>query len=356
MLTLKEIASRMKASYEGDGSIVLTGPAEPRMAGESELALAFNEKYVDDLKLGKASAAVIDKKTDWRKLPLKGVIFAPLPRYAMSKVSKVFYVDDFYDKGIHPSCIIDKSFRGQNISLGPFSVIGENVIIGDGARIGANSVIGDNVKIGKNARIQNGVKIGKNIQIGNNFISQSNSVIGSDGFSYVSPGGNDVVDARKSGSTKYLNEINFYEKIESLGSVLIEDDVEIGACVTIDRGTVAKTVIREGTKIDNLVHIGHNVKLGKNCLICGQVGIAGSTTVGDRVVMAGQVGVGDNLSIGSDVIIAGKSGVSSNIPGNRFMMGNPAIKMEQNISAYKVFRRLPRLEKKIKAFLEKKII
>ena len=354
MLTLREIADRMGAIYDGDGSIELIGPAEPEKADKNQLALALNEKYVDALKSGNAVAALITKKINWKNIPLKGVIFAPKPRYALSKVSKVFHDDSLIDSGIHSSAIIESNILESDVSIGPFTFVGKGVSVGAGSRIGANCFIGENAKIGKKARIENGVTIGKNVQIGDNFISQSNSVVGSDGFSYVSPGKSDILDARKSGSTRHLHEIQSYEKIESLGSISIEDNVEIGACVTIDRGTIDQTVVKEGTKIDNLVHIAHNVKLGKNCLICGQVGIAGSTIVGDRVVMAGQVGVGDNLSIGSDVIIAGKSGVSSNVPGNRFMMGNPAMQMDKNISAYKVFRRLPQLEKKIKAFLDKK--
>ena len=354
MLTLREIAERMEARYDGDGSIELIGPAEPKKADSNQLALALNEKYADALKSGNAIAALITEEINWKNIPLKGVIFAPNPRYALSKISKVFHEDMLLDACIHSSAIIDGNLLESDISIGPFSIVEKGASIGAGSRIGANCFIGENVKIGKKARIQNGVTIGKNIQIGDNFISQSNSVIGSDGFSYVSPGEKDILDARKAGSTRDLHAIKGYEKIESLGSISIEDNVEIGACVTIDRGTIDKTVIKEGTKIDNLVHIAHNVKLGKNCLICGQVGIAGSTIIGDRVVMAGQVGVGDNLSIGSDVIIAGKSGVSSNVPANRFMMGNPAMQMDKNIAAYKIFRRLPQLEKKIKAFLNKK--
>ena len=144
-----------------------------------------------------------------------------------------------------------------------------------------------------------------------------------------------------------VSRIESYARIASLGSVLIGNQVEIGAGSTIDRGTIENTKIGNGTKIDNLVHLAHNVSIGNNCLLCGQVGIAGSATIGDRVVLGGQVGVADHISIGSDSIIAGKSGVSSNVPKGRFMMGNPAMKIENNIESYKLFRRLPRILKKI---------
>ena len=354
MLTLKEIAEEMGAEFEGDGSIKVIGPSEPRHASELHLAMALNNRYLGDLKLGKARAALLGERINWSDHNLSGVIIVPTPRYAMSKVSKIFHQDDLFFDGIHSSAVINSDLYSLDICVGPFSFIGKGVKIGKGSKIAANCIISDNVTIGDNARIQSGVKIGKNVSIGKNFISQANSVIGSDGFSYVSPGEVDVGDVRKSQSVEDLSHIKGYEKIESLGSVFIEDDVEIGACVAIDRGTIDKTIIKRGCKIDNLVHIAHNVKLGVSCLICGQVGIAGSTIVGDRVVMAGQVGVGDNLTIGSDVVIAGKSGVSSNIPEKQFMMGNPAMPMERSIDAYKAFRRLPRLEKRIKAFLESK--
>ena len=354
MLTLKEIADKMDAELEGDSSLELMGPSEPRNASKFQLAMALNSQYIADLKLGQARAALVSERFNWSAYNLLGVIIAPSPRYAMSRISKVFFLDDYFLDGIHASAIIESDVSQINVCVGPFSFIGKGVKVGEGSKIGANCIISDNVIIGENARIRSGVKIGKNVSIGKNFISQENSVIGSDGFSYVSPGKVDVGDVRKSQSVEHLSKIKGYEKIESLGSILIEDDVEIGACVAIDRGTIDKTVIKRGTKIDNLVHIAHNVKLGENCLICGQVGIAGSTIVGDRVVMAGQVGVGDNLTIGSDVVIAGKSGVSSNIPEKQFMMGNPAMSMKKNIDSYKAFRRLPRLEKRIKAFFESK--
>ena len=353
MLKLWQIADEMGARYDGDGSIELIGPAEPKYAKKNQVALALTDKYIEELKYGNAVTAIISEGKEWKDLPLRGVIFAPLPRYAMSQVSKVFFQDDLFCSGIHESSVVESEICSDNVSIGPFSVIGKGVKIGHGSRIGSNCFLANNVNIGKNARIKHGVTIGKNVSIGNNFISEPNSVIGSDGFSYVSPNHKDVVDARKTRSTNILGQIDSYQKIESLGSVFIGDNVEIGACVTIDSGSVQNTIIGDGTKIDNLVHIAHNVKIGKNCLICGQVGIAGSTSIGDRVVMAGQVGVGDNLTIGSDVIIAGKSGVSSNVPPNRFMMGNPAMKMQQSVESYKALRRLPRIEKRLRSFLDK---
>ena len=143
-------------------------------------------------------------------------------------------------------------------------------------------------------------------------------------------------------------EFDRYLKVESLGAVIISDDVEIGSNCTIDKGTISNTVIGSGTKLDNSVHIAHNVKIGENCLICGQVGIAGSTKVGDRVVMGGQVGVADNIQVGNDVVLAGKTGLSVNAKPNQFLMGNPAMPKSASIASYMALRRLPRLIKVLK--------
>jgi len=192
------------------------------------------------------------------------------------------------------------------------------------------------------------------VQIGDGFIAQAGVVIGVDGFSYVTPKLGSVEEAKATGKITDASRTTGFVRINSLGSVVIGDRVEIGANTAIDRGTIANTSIGEGTKIDNLVHIGHNVTIGKHCLICGQVGIAGSTVVGDRVVLGGQVGVADHINIGSDVIAAGKSGISSNVPSGRVIMGSPAMRMDLNINAYKALRRLPRLVAKVAA-LEKAI-
>ena len=201
---------------------------------------------------------------------------------------------------------------------------------------------------GNNSIIYSGARVFDNVKVGKNVICHSNVVIGSDGFSFVSDTREGIEKAMLSRSDEVHMKLNKYLKVESLGSVDIGDNVEIGANCCIDKGTISNTSIGKGTKLDNLVHIAHNVKIGENCLICGQVGIAGSAKIGDRVIMGGQSGVGDNIEVGSDVILAGKTGLSVNAKSNQFLMGNPAMRKSKNIASHMAFRRLPKLIKMLK--------
>ena len=173
-------------------------------------------------------------------------------------------------------------------------------------------------------------------------------MLGGDGFSFVTPTPGIVEEARATGTIS-AREQQEYVRINSLGAVVVGDDVEVGANSCIDRGTVADTTIGDGTKIDNLVQIGHNVKVGRTCLICGHAGIGGSTVIGDRVVLGGRAAIADHLTIGADSVITGNSGVASNVPPGRIMMGYPAVRMDQNVEMYKALRRLPRLMARLEA-------
>ena len=336
-------------SFEGDGTIAISGPSEPKKAKKDHLALALNEKFLSDLKKGSALTALLMPGTNWKGLGLKGALFVKRSRYGVAQINTLFEDKSVEWKGVHETVLIGKEVKLENnVSIGAFSVIGSSVRIKSGSIIGSHVVIGKGAVIGESAFIHSGVKIGSYATIGDRFICHPNAVIGSDGFSFVSPDGGGVEQARKVLSLTGVDQINHYVRIPSLGSVDVGNDVEIGAGSVIDRGTIENTRVGNGTKVDNMVHIGHNVSIGENCLLCGQVGIAGSADIGDRVVLGGQVGVADNVSIGRDSIVAGKSGVSSNVPEGRFMMGNPAMKIESNIKSYKLFRRLPKLIEKIK--------
>ncbi|MDG2474089.1 MAG: UDP-3-O-(3-hydroxymyristoyl)glucosamine N-acyltransferase [Paracoccaceae bacterium] len=348
MFSLQEISEYLSMTLVGDGTIPISGPSEPRTAKKNQLALAMDEKFLKDVKLGDAKAALLLEGSDWKDLNLEGALFVKRSRYAVAQVNKLFEEHVFEWVGVHDSAIVSENAElEENVSIGPFSVINSAVKIKKNAKIGSHVFISKGVIIGQNATIHSGVKIGPNVVIGDDLICHPNAVIGADGFSFVSPEGGGVEQARKAGDVTGIDQIDHYVRIASLGSVIIGNDVEIGAGSVIDRGTISNTRIGNGTKLDNLVHIAHNVSIGDNCLLCGQVGIAGSVTIGDRVVLGGQVGVADHISIGCDSIVAGKSGVSSNVPKGRFMMGNPAMKMKNNIDSYKVFRRLPTIIKKI---------
>lgn len=346
--TLGQIAEALGASVEGNADLVVTGVREPAKALAQHLALAMEPAFADRLSEGNARAAILWAGADWRSLGLKGAIFAPRSRYVLAGVSQVFEISPDISAGVHPTAIVDPTADiGPNSAIGPYVVIGADVRIGANARIFSFTNIAENAVIGENALLYQGVRIGARVQIGDGFICQSNTVIGSDGFSYVTPKPGAVEEARATGQITRASRTDGFARINSLGSVVIGNRVEMGASCTIDRGTIADTVIGDGTKLDNLVQIGHNVMIGQNCLLCGQVGVAGSCEIGDRVVLGGQVGVADHLRIGSDVIVAGKSGISSHVPSGRVMMGSPAMKMETNIEAYKALRRLPRLFAKI---------
>lgn len=349
MYTLEQISSHIGGVLEGNPKILVDGPSEPREASEQKLALALSDKYIKEIGLGGARAALFTKPVDWKELKLEGAIFLDRGKTTLYEINKMFYRLPKVFQGISEKAFIDKSTNlGKNVSVGPFSFIGANCEVGENVTIYPNVTIMNNVNIDNGTTIFPGARIFDNVNIGKNVICHSNAVIGSDGFSFVSDTGEGIEKSMLSRSDEVTMNLNKYLKVESLGSVCIGDNVEIGSSCCIDRGTISNTVIGQGTKLDNLVHIAHNVNIGCNCLICGQVGIAGSAKIGDRVVMGGQSGVGDNIEVGSDVILAGKTGLSVNARSNQFLMGNPAMLKSKNISSYMAFRRLPKLIKMLK--------
>ncbi|MEM8571652.1 MAG: UDP-3-O-(3-hydroxymyristoyl)glucosamine N-acyltransferase [Pseudomonadota bacterium] len=343
MITVAELADALGGGFAGDGTLGVTGPAEPSEAVPGRIALAMDPKYADALQDGKAECAILWPGADWQSFGLKAAVFAPRPRYVMAGVTKVFDFPAGPPAGIHPSAIIDPAASiGAGAAIGPFVVIEAGTRIGAGARIGAHVWIGSDVEIGDAALIHPGARIGARVRIGARFICQPGAVIGGDGFSFVTPQPGLVEEARATGAVVSEDQSS-YVRINSLGAVVLGDDVEVGANACIDRGTVANTSVGDGTKIDNLVQIGHNVRIGHTCLVCGHVAIGGSTVIGDRVVLGGKAAIADHLTIGSNSIITGNAGVASNVPPNRVMMGYPAVRMDQNVEMYKALRRLPRV-------------
>jgi UDP-3-O-[3-hydroxymyristoyl] glucosamine N-acyltransferase len=318
------------------------GPAEPLSAGPDQIALAMLPAFAGDLEKGRAVAAILWPGADWQALGLRAAIFAPRARYALAGVSRVFEPALDLAPGVHPLAVVAADAEiGEGSAIGPFVVIGPRARIGAGARVLSHASIGADAVIGRDALLHAGVRIGGRVRIGDRFIALPGAVVGSDGFSFVTPTPGHVEEARTSGAVSQMQDA--YVRINSLGAVVLGDDVEVGANSCIDRGTVADTTVGDGTKIDNLVHIGHNVKVGHTCLICGQAGVAGSTVIGDRVVIGGKASIADHLRIGSDVVITGNSGVASHVASNRIMMGYPAVRMDQNVEMYKALRRLPRV-------------
>ncbi len=349
--TIAEISKAINAEAQGDTTLVVTALAEPADAKPHHLAMAMSDKYLSDVTKGAAQAAVLAAGTDWQALGLKAAIIPRRPRYAMAGMTQMMDLGQGFDTGIiHPTSVIDATaILGEGVSVGPNTVIGPRTIIGAGSVIGPLCSIGMDVVIGERAYLREQVSIGARVKIGNRFIAQPGARIGNDGFSYVTPETSQVEAARQTLGDQSAAAAQSYTRIHTLGAVRIGDDVEIGANATIDSGTVRDTVIGDGTKFDNLTHAGHNVVIGKDCLVCGQTGIAGSVTIGNNVVFAGQTGVTDNIFIGDNVITGGGTKILSNVPSGRVILGYPATKMDTQLEIYKALRRLPRVLRDVTA-------
>ncbi len=347
--SIKDIAAALGAEALGAADLLVSGVAEPAKAGPDDLALAMKAEFADGLAAGQARAAVIGAGMDWQALGLEAAIIAPRPRYAMAGVTAAMDAGPAIAPGIHASAVIDPSAGiGEDAAIGPFVVVGPGARIGARARIASHVSIGAGAEIGDDALIHEGVRICHHVRIGDRFIAQPGAVLGGDGFSFVTPEKSMVEAARESlGTVENAATDQSWTRIHSLGSLVIGDDVEVGSNATIDRGTIANTEIGNGTKIDNLVHIGHNCRIGRDCLICGQTGFAGSVEMGDRVVLGGKCGVNDNIKIGSDVVAAGSSKLFTNVPSGRMVMGHPAVRMDLHVEMYKALRRLPRLARTV---------
>lgn len=354
--SIRDIATALGADAAGDLTLTVTHAAEPQSAGANALALAMSPKYAESLPKGQALAAMVWPGADWQALGLKAAIFAPRGRLAMAGLSAVFDPGPEIAPGVHPMTVIDPSAQiAEGAAIGPFVTIGRGVVIGARARIATHVSIAEGAKIGTDALILHGARLMARVVIGDRFICHPGAVIGSDGFSFVTPEKSGVEEIRETLGERSEIRAQSWTRIHSLGSVSIGDDVEIGANSCIDRGTIRDTVIGSGTKLDNLVHIGHNVQVGRDCLLCGQVGIAGSSRIGDRVVLAGQCGVNDNIFVGDDVIAGGGTKIFTNAPAGRVLLGYPAIQMETHVALQKAQRRLPRLAARV-AELEKTVM
>ena len=352
--SIRDIATALGADAEGDLDIEIAGASEPASAGPDDLALAMDPKYAPGLAQGRARAALLWPGADWQSLGLAAAIFAPRGRLAMAGLSRMLDAGPDIDAGVHPMSVIHPTARiGANAAIGPFVTIAAGATIGANARIASHVSVGPGAVIGADAMILQGAHIGPRVVIGDRFICQPGTVIGADGFSFVTPEKSGVEQIRETLGQRDSITAQSWTRIHSLGSVSIGDDVEIGANCAIDRGTVRNTIIGSGTKLDNLVHVGHNVQVGTDCLLCGQVGIAGSARIGNRVVLGGQCGVNDNIFIGDDVICGGATKVFTNVPSGRVMLGYPAVKMETHVDMQKALRRLPRLAARVAALEQK---
>jgi UDP-3-O-[3-hydroxymyristoyl] glucosamine N-acyltransferase len=348
--TIQQIADALGLPAVGDTSISIAKLAEPADAGPDDLALAMSPKYAQSLSDGAARAAMLWPDADWQEMGLKAAILPDRPRFAMSGLTRMMDPGQRFGTGIHPSAVIDPTAQlADDVSVGPLAIVAAGAQIGAGSVIGPQCYIGTDAVLGKNAYLRDHVSIGARVRIGDDFIAQPGARIGGDGFSFVTAEPSTVEQTRKTLGDRGDTKAQQWTRSHTLGSVTIGNDVECGMNCTVDSGTIRNTAIGDGSKLDNLVHLGHNVVVGKNCLLCGQVGIAGSVTIGDNVVLGGQVGVSDNITIGDGVIAGGGTKILSNAPAGRSLLGYPATEMGKQIEGYKALRRLPRLLRDVAA-------
>ncbi len=289
---LNEIAKQVQGRVIGDGEVWLDGVASFKTAGEKHLVFVEDDKGLAEAMQSRAAAVIVGEFAEKQK-SVKPLLIVAHPRLAFARAAEFLQPGKSHTPGIHPSAVVAPSARvGSNATVEAHVVIGEAVAVGESSRIGAGSVIGDNVQVGRDCNIYPRVTIYPGVWIGDRVIVHAGSVLGSDGFGYV----------RDKNSGRY-------EKFPQIGRLEIEDDVEIGANSTVDRGALEVTRIGRGTKIDNLVHIGHNVQIAENVVIAAQTGFSGSITVEKDAVIGGQVGVGEHATIGEGVMLGGQSGV-----------------------------------------------
>jgi len=329
MFTLDYLAKYVNGKLEGSPNQKIQGVCEISNGIKNKISFISNPKYLKFFNKTQASAVIvgtdfINSKKNINLLKVKE------PSLAFIKIAHLFKPKTYNKFGIHTTSIVDKdsTFGSKvsiqaNVTVEKKSKIGNNVVIGSNSYIGSNVEIGDYTIIGPNVSILDGCIIGKNV------IIQSGTVIGSDGFGYET-----------------INDL--HHKIPHLGFVIIGNDVEIGANCCIDRGTIKNTIIKDGTKLDNLIQVAHNVEIGSKTLIAGSVAIGGSTIVGNNVRIGGQVGIVDHLKIGDNVMIGAKSCVMKSVPEGSFYSGTPAIDHKKQLKINVSMQKLPELLKKNK--------
>ncbi len=329
--TTAEIAKHLEGEVIGDAAATLTGFAHADHAKPGDLTFAENEDYFARAEQSAATAIIADKRFASTK---KILIRVPNARIAFAKAMALFFPERVWAAGIHPTAVIASSAKvDATAHIGPHCVVGERVKIGARAVLQAGNFVGDDSRLGDDVNLFPNVTVYPHTEIGRRVRIHAGTVVGSDGFGYVQDAG-------------------VHLKVPQIGNVIIGDDVEIGANVTIDRGALGPTVIGKGTKIDNLVQIAHNVEIGEGSLIISQVGIAGSTKFGKYVILAGQAGFAGHLKIGDRVTVSAQSGVMTDIPDGETWLGSPAQPDKQTKRQMIAIQRLPDLLKRV-AELEK---
>ena len=331
--TVAEIAKLLGGEVLGDASLVLKGFAPADRAQPGDLTFAENENYFARAEQSAASAIIIDGPGASSR---KTLIRVPNARVAFAKVLPLFFPEPAFAAGIHPTAIVPASAQvDPTAHIGPYCILGEKVRIGPRSVLQGLNYVGADCLLGEDVNLFPNVTLYPRTEVGNRVRIHSGTVVGSDGFGYVLDNG-------------------VHRKVPQIGNVIICDDVELGANVTVDRGALGPTIIGKGTKIDNLVQIAHNVTVGEHCIIVSQAGVAGSTKLGNYVILGGQVGLAGHLKIGNRVSVAAQSGVMNNIPDGEKWIWTPAQPDRQAKRQMIALQQLPELFRRVKE-LEKQL-
>jgi UDP-3-O-[3-hydroxymyristoyl] glucosamine N-acyltransferase len=326
-ISFADIAGFVQGRIEGDSSGVIRGVSSLQEAGPADLSYIAQDRFLSQARESRAAAFIVAHR--FTEVPQPQIVVQN-PAYAFARVVQHWFVPVYRARGVAPDLI-----QGTEVRIGPDASIWPSVTLGDRVTIGARVTlypgvfIGDETEIGDDSILYPNVVVRERCMIGHRVVIHSGTVIGSDGFGYVQHEGR-------------------HHKIPQIGGVVLEDDVELGANVTIDRATFGTTRIRRGTKVDNLVQIAHNVQIGEDTIVVAQVGIAGSTRVGSHVMIGGQAGLADHLQIGDRVLIAARSGVNRNLTSDQIVSGAPAMPHEQALKAQALIPHLPELRQQLR--------
>ena len=329
--TAEQIAGILQGEVVGNPAVEVFRLSKIEEGSDGSLTFLSNPKYLNYIYSTKASVTIIND-TFVADTELTTTLIKVQDAYAaFSKLLAYYNEVKQHKSGIEqPSYIAPTVIYGENLYLGSFSYLGENVVIGNNVKIYPNCFIGDNVVLGNNVTLFSGTKIYAETIIGNNCTIHSGAVIGSDGFGFAP------------------NPDGTYTKIPQIGNVIIEDNVDIGSCTTVDRATMGSTIIRKGVKLDNQIQIAHNVEIGENTVIAAQTGVAGSTKIGKNGMIGGQVGISGHLHIGDNVRIQAQSGIGKNIKDNEILQGSPAFAYNDFSKSFVHFKNLPKIVAEIK--------
>ncbi len=331
--TLGRLADALGASLEGDSARVVTGVAPLETAGPDQISFLTDRKYLKPAEQSRAGAFLVPRDVSGLPGPLLRV---DQPQQALIALLGLFHPEPPTPAGVHPAaCVAETARIDRAASVGPLAVVEAGAVVGPRSRVGALSFVGARAVLGEDVRLYPRVVVREGVRIGNRVIVHSGAVLGADGFGYVFDG-------------------RAHRKIPQVGGLRIEDDVEIGANSAIDRATLGETVVRRGTKIDNLVQIGHNCDIGEDVILVSQVGIAGSSRIGNRAMLAGQVGVADHVTVGAGAILTAKSGVPNDVPAGEVWSGIPSRPTGEQKRIWAGESQLPELIKRVRA-LEKRL-